>query len=356
MKKPIQIAFFNHKGGVSKTTTAFHVAWKLAEMGKRVILADFDPQCNLTGLVLQYSQAEEYPFESGKSSPPLNIRDALAPAFDARPVALEPVKLQEVPDRENLFILPGHVGMAEYESTLAISHELSGSLSALQNIPGSLRWVLDITASAYDVDYIFVDMSPSLGAINQNLLMTSDAFIVPMAPDFFSAMAIRSLARVLPKWYAWSKKAAQQDILQDAAYPWPNKTPKYLGSVVQNYRRRSRNGGEAKPTVAYQKWFDELTAAKTDVLAVELRKADMLLPDEAYDKANCTIDDFLLEIPDFNSLIAISQEVSKPVFSLTSDDLNTSGTVADQQIASSKDFGDKYTDGAVKILSLEQYI
>ena len=47
-----KIAFFNHKGGVSKTTTAFHLGWMLASKGKRVILADADPQCNLTGLVL----------------------------------------------------------------------------------------------------------------------------------------------------------------------------------------------------------------------------------------------------------------------------------------------------------------
>ena len=153
-----------------------------------------------------------------------------------------------------------------------------------------------------------------------------------------------------------SKKAAEQQVLIEAAYPWPNKTPKYLGSVVQNYRRRSRNGGEAKPTVAYQKWFDELTHAKSKALAYELGKADMLLPENVYKDAGCEIEDFLLEIPDFNSLIAISQDVSKPVFSLTNDDLNTTGTVADQQINSAKDFGDKYTEGAKKILALEKYI
>jgi len=46
------VAFFNHKGGVSKTTSAFHVGWKLAERGHKVLLVDADPQCNLTGLVL----------------------------------------------------------------------------------------------------------------------------------------------------------------------------------------------------------------------------------------------------------------------------------------------------------------
>ena len=43
-----QIALFNHKGGVSKTTTTFNLGWMLASKGKRVIIADCDPQCNLT--------------------------------------------------------------------------------------------------------------------------------------------------------------------------------------------------------------------------------------------------------------------------------------------------------------------
>jgi chromosome partitioning protein len=43
-----KIVFFNHKGGVSKTTTTYNLGWKIAEKGKRVLLVDADPQCNLT--------------------------------------------------------------------------------------------------------------------------------------------------------------------------------------------------------------------------------------------------------------------------------------------------------------------
>lgn len=46
------IAFFNHKGGVSKTTTTFNLGWMLATLGKKVVMVDLDAQCNLTGLVL----------------------------------------------------------------------------------------------------------------------------------------------------------------------------------------------------------------------------------------------------------------------------------------------------------------
>lgn len=287
-----------------------------------------------------------------KKSETLNIRDGLAPAFEARPIPLSPVKLQNIESCPNLYVLPGHVGLAEYESQLSIAHELSGSLAALQNIPGSLRWLIDLTANSIEADFVLIDMSPSLGALNQNLFTTSDAFIIPMAPDFFSAMALRSLARVLPKWIAWSQKAGKQQALQDSAYPWPDKNPKYLGSIVQNYRIRSRDGKEAAPTQAYQKWFDALIDAKKTSLLPSLFDAGLLFDTTHYEKNDAELDKFLIEVPDFNSLIAISQSLSKPVFELKRDDIKNSGSVAKNQVESADKFRTIYSEAASKIIEI----
>jgi cellulose biosynthesis protein BcsQ len=54
-----KIALFNHKGGVSKTTTTFNLGWMLATKGKKVIIVDADPQCNLTAMVLEFSTKED---------------------------------------------------------------------------------------------------------------------------------------------------------------------------------------------------------------------------------------------------------------------------------------------------------
>ncbi len=55
-----RIALFNHKAGVSKTTTTFHMGWMLASKGYRVVLVDADPQCNLSGLVLGFKGEDEF--------------------------------------------------------------------------------------------------------------------------------------------------------------------------------------------------------------------------------------------------------------------------------------------------------
>lgn len=341
-----QIALFNHKGGVSKTTTCFNLGWMLANKGKRVLIVDSDPQCNLSGMVLGFKGEEE--FKAVYEAPGIkNIRDGLAPAFESRPSPIEPVDCEEIPGQPNMVLLPGHIGLAEYEVTLGIAHEISGSIVTLQNLPGSLSHLFAITADKYEADYIIVDMSPSLGAINQNLLMTSDFFIVPMAPDYFSVMATDSLATVLPKWATWSKKASENAILRKAIYPYPEKIPKFLGTIVQKYRPR-----KGIPSRAFQKWIDDIKAGIRDRLIPQLRKCSMLLDESIYNTAGCPLESPLLQMSDFNSLIALSQEHKVPIFELSDKQLQQVGVVLEITKESMHSFRDLYSDAAEKIIQL----
>jgi hypothetical protein len=133
-----KIAFFNHKGGVGKTTSAFHVGWMLASKGKTTILVDADPQCNLTGVALgEYTEEDENRIENIYQTHS-NIKTGLAPAFESQPKSIQPVDCVPIERPEKLFLLPGHVGLAEYEVTLGVAQELSGSIRTLQNLPGSI--------------------------------------------------------------------------------------------------------------------------------------------------------------------------------------------------------------------------
>ena len=342
-----RIALFNHKGGVSKTTTTFHLGWMLAEKGKKVLMVDADPQCNLSGLILGLSGENEFEnfYENQSTS---NIRAGLAPAFESRPEAIKATECIQVNGCDNLFLLPGHIRFTEYEVTLGIAQELSGSIQTLQNLPGSLSYLLNLTAEKYAADYILLDMNPSLSSINQNLLMTSDYFIVPTAPDYFSDMAIQSLTTVLPRWASWSNRAKENPILQNAAYPYPDRTPKLLGTIIQKFR--PRNGS---PTVGFQKWIDSINTRMANQLVPELKKLGMTLSDDKYRSVEDLLPNYCLsQIADFNTLIAKSQEFQTPVFALTNEMLGHVGVVLEGDQKKKDDFRGTFSDLADKLIGL----
>ncbi len=342
----IVISLFNHKGGVSKTTTAFNLGWMLGRQGKRVMLVDCDPQCNLTGMVLGLEDMDTAESIQGlKDGRPLNIREGLAPAFESRPSLIQAVACQQVPGNDQLWLLPGHIGLAEYEVTLGIAQELSGSLVTLRNLPGSLRYLIDKTAAAYEIDIVIVDMSPSLGAVNQNLLATSDLFMVPMHPDYFSTMAIKSLTSVLPKWKSWSDAAAATSALQEAEYPFPAKSPKFLGYVVQKYRPRA-----GVPSKAFQTWIDQLEESVANIFIPAMEQSGLMLDDAVYAAGGYDPRQPILQMPDFNSLIARSQEHQVPIFELTPAQMEQVGSVLSSSQASQAKFKSLFEEAAERTI------
>ena len=348
---PSVISLFNHKGGVSKTTTTFNLGWMIARKGQRVLMVDCDPQCNLTGMVLGFEHLDSATSIEGASEGyPLNIRDALAPAFESRPSLIKPVKCVHVPGNDKLFLLPGHIGLAEYDVTLGIAQELSGSLVTLRNLPGSLRYLIDKTVEQLEIDIVLIDMSPSLGAVNQNLLTTSEFFLVPMHPDYFAMMAIESLAAVLPKWKAWSQAAKSLPILREAEYPFPNVSPMFLGYVIQKYRPRS-----GVPSAAFQEWIAQIETDVAERLLPALRQVGMVLPDRVYHKAGQEPHEPLLQMPDFNSLIARSQEHRAPIFELTDDQLKQEGVVLEITKNSMNQFRELFSEAADRVLNIVRH-
>ncbi|MBT9446531.1 MAG: AAA family ATPase [Hyphomonadaceae bacterium] len=342
------IALFNHKGGVSKTTTTFNLGWMLATLGKKVIVADFDPQCNLTGMVLGYRGIEDLE-NSYSANPANNVKDALAPAFESQPRQVVGAECIPVPGNDSLLLLPGHIGLAEYETTLGIAQQLSGSLLALRNLPGSIRYMLVATAEKYDADFIIVDMSPSLGPINQNLLTTSDYFIVPLHPDYFSSMALSSLAKTLPRWKQWADTAAKVDILMEADYPLQKSHSKFIGAVIQKYRPR-----KGKASAAFQRWIDQLVTGLKVELIPALERSDLIDVDQFRKRAKSEPFEPILEVADFNSLIAESQEHQVPVYALTPELLNQQGAVWDQTKESMTRFEEAFRDCAKLVIALTE--
>ncbi|EKV01158.1 ATPase involved in chromosome partitioning [Leptolyngbya sp. PCC 7375] len=345
-----KIALFNNKGGVGKTTITFNLGWMLASKGKRVILVDADTTCNLTEIVLGADTEEEQSELESFYLLPANIKTALAPAFESQPRAIEAVDCMPVEGQERLFLLPGHVGLAEYEAILGMAQELNRSVQSLRNLPGAITDLLNKTASKFQADYILIDMGPSLSSINQNLLMTSDFFMVPIVANFFSRMGIGSLSTVLPKWAAWSKKASIIPAFREAVYPYPDIRPRFLGATVQNQNYHFR-----KSKVAAVKLEREVTKIENQVseqLFPVLEKSEMALPRQIYQE-NGVDDSFCLaKIPDFKNLIALSYEYSTPVYNLTQQQLQQAGRSLEDVQDKQAEFRQTFEELADKIIGL----
>ena len=312
MKK---IAVFNHKGGVSKTTTAFNVGWRLARLGKRVLLVDADSQCNLSLYALGRDKFNQF-YESGNKN---NIKDALEPAFKSKPKLIEAVECINIKRNPNLYLLPGHLDLSENEVQLGLSFQLTESVGALKNLPGAFSYLFEKTASAYRIDYIIIDMNPSLSSINQDLIISSDYFIVPTSPDIFSYMAIKSLSNILPTWEKWAKKA--RPLFVDAEYPLPETTPKFLGYTINDF-----NLSKGQPTKAFAELMDKIANIIDEDLIPNLEKEGMLLAPDKYSSVSLLNEKLtsmrplnqycIAEISNFNKLIAISNEKSIPIYEL----------------------------------------
>ncbi len=347
VKRYRTIAFFSHKGGVSKTTTTYNLGWALAEAGKRVVMIDGDPQCNLTGMTLSLSNNADFEqlYESNNRS---NLYDALRPAFEAVPERIRAVECFEVAARPGLYLLPGHVRVSEYDVPLGVAHELTGSLGVMKNLPGAVNALIEASADELKADFVLIDMSPSISAINQNFFMTSTHFIVPCSPDYFCALAIESLAQVLPRWAQWPVKARETGLFEGAAYPLPAHTPLFLGTLNQRFRPRY-----GAPARGFQMWIDRINDRVKRTLVPALARHGMMLPDDAYRDGTVNADPYnLANISDFNTLIARSQDHGVPVFRLTDEQLGVTGPLLVNMRKSRNDFRQLFQQLAASIIKM----
>jgi chromosome partitioning protein len=162
------ISVANQKGGVGKTTTTINVAACMAQLGRRVLVLDMDPQANATsGLGLEK-------IEGASAYRPLLGEGTLLEKI--RPTAFE-----------RLEIIPSEVDMcgAEIEIARAENH--------LQRLAGLLR---PITEGGRP-DFILIDCPPSLGLLTLNAFAASDYLLIPLQCEYYALEGISMSHKVL---------------------------------------------------------------------------------------------------------------------------------------------------------------
>ncbi len=190
-----RIALYNHKGGVGKTTLTANISASLASKGKRVLLVDSDPQCNLTSYLIEDSVVDRLLDESD-SAKGKTIWSAMKSVVEAEGdyKFVEPIETSI----KNLWLLPGDIRLAEFESSL---NEFWGNClqRKVKGFRGtnSLSSLVNECSKKLNTDYIFYDTGPNIGPLNRVILLDCNYFIVPAACDLFSVRALKSLGRVL---------------------------------------------------------------------------------------------------------------------------------------------------------------
>jgi len=153
---------------------------------------------------------------------------------------------------------------------------------------------------------------------------------------------------VLPKWRAWSGQAGKNSALTQATYPFPEIDSKFLGTVVQKYRVRR----EQTASAAFQQWIDEIQAGVEGKLIPALEGSSMLIESEIYDKLSLSPSQPIMQLSDFNGLIARSQACQVPVFALSDEQLEQTGIVLARTKKSMEKFRETFSEGADKIIGL----
>lgn len=161
------IAIANQKGGVGKTTTSINLAASIAEMGKRVLAIDLDPQGNMTsGLGVDKNEVENTVYELMLDECSINesIQDTVV---------------------KGLRLIPSNVNLAGAEI------ELLGINDKEYILKTAVDYIRD------DYDFIVIDCPPSLNMLTVNAMTTADTVLVPIQCEYYALEGLSQLIHTI---------------------------------------------------------------------------------------------------------------------------------------------------------------
>ncbi len=248
------ISVFNNKGGVGKSTLTYHLGNALAELGRRVLMVDLDPQCNLTICAMMEETLhqiweEEDSFVDNYESAlldnpeiyktPRSIHFILKPAEDG---ISEPKELC-IPFSmgNNIDLLPGRLSLHKYENKIAErwSGVYQGDNLSIRTIT-NIRSVCKRYAEAHNYEYVLIDTSPSLGILNKVIMSTVDGFFIPAQPDMFSLYGIRNIGNSLQLWQKEFTNIYSL-LSEERRSKFPKEFVQFLGYTIYNAKKYTRD-------------------------------------------------------------------------------------------------------------------
>ncbi|WP_088815766.1 MULTISPECIES: ParA family protein [Listeria] len=184
------ISFINMKGGVGKTTLCINLAYELAKNhNKNILIIDVDPQFNATQVLFpKFKSFKEYE-NLQKECQTINyilqpLRGSIAnfPEYSSSDLI---VNLKNFSGGGRLDCIPGDLEIVSFESSKR------GAEKKLK------KYITDNIMGSNSYDFIFIDTPATFSVYSQSAIIASDMFIVPIAPDVFSALGYDLLQRVM---------------------------------------------------------------------------------------------------------------------------------------------------------------
>jgi len=295
-----RISIFNHKGGVGKTILTFNAASAIARLGKRVLLVDSDPQCNLTAYLIEGSVVDDL-LDRSDGPTGSTIWSAVKPICDGTGDVryVSPIELAQ----KNLFLLPGDIRLSDFEAELTnFWAECFQRKARGFNATTALSRLVSNVCVREKIDFVLYDSGPNIGPLNRAILLDCHFFLIPVACDLFSVRALKTLGRTLATWIReWETIC---ELAPAEMYLLPGH-PQFLGYVPQAFS--TYRGQVASQNSKYLSMIE--AAMHTDIVGV-LKEVQEIRP---------TSGSFQIgSVKDFGSLVIASQREGKPIDSVVS--------------------------------------
>lgn len=294
------IVLFSNRDRVGKTTLTCNLASYFARQGKKVVLVDADPQCDSTVYCFNDELFNTVYYEKKG----FTIYDVIKPVNHG---------MEYVRDVNTYFLdsfgfefIAGDPRLALCEGTFAA--DWSSTLSGEERGIRTTLTFSNLIRRFNQYDFVIFDMGSSLGAINRAILLGCDYFITPMSSDLFSILSIENTGKIIKRWRdsfreGFSKCRDEELKQYFASIP----AIQFLGYVTQQYTSKTVEGAR-RPVQAYKR-------SLSNVPEVIQKKLINVLNVQRND-----INYELGTIPNFSSIIPLSQSAHKPIFELNSTD------------------------------------
>lgn len=358
------ITFFNHKGGVGKTTLVHNLGFILADKGFKVLLIDADPQMNLTAALYGLSTSVEYSTDEGSKwsenvKKYISLFEYLNNDLKSESCDKQIFRVQSDRNKDGLVdLISGSINLANIE--IDLYSIIKNKNEFTNDIP--YKFEHSIRKQKNNYDFILIDTSPSASSIvNALIMMLTDFFITPVSPAFFSLQAIDNLSSIFQNWIK-----LLGDYQTTQSFKGLSFHPKFLGLVIQMAKRF--NGGSVEEGTSFsrsaEKWISDVNNSVKKFQQFAMLRGMSISESEFRDFFGIESQPFIIQkCCDFTpQLRSIAEKAGVPVVHLTQEICNqlkdTKSRVVDitkengQYAISFKSISNSYNNIATGLIAL----